>query len=48
MKLFSLLLLAALAGCASMPGESVLGTKPTYLESTTEAVPNAAALSHRI
>ena len=25
-----------------------MGTKPTYLESSTEAVPNAAALSHRI
>jgi DNA-binding beta-propeller fold protein YncE len=48
MKMTSLLLLAALAGCASIEGESVRGTKPTYLESTTEAVPNAAALSHRI
>lgn len=35
------------AGCAT-PGPQVLGTKPTYLETFTEAVPNAAALDNRI
>jgi DNA-binding beta-propeller fold protein YncE len=39
---------AALAGCASITDTSPLGSKPTYLESSTDAVPNAAALSHRI
>jgi DNA-binding beta-propeller fold protein YncE len=37
-----------LAGCASMSGAQVMGTQPTYLESPTEAVPNGAALTHRI
>ena len=43
-------LAAALAGCAA-PGESgstPMGIRPTYLESSTGQVPNAAALSHRI
>ena len=42
-------LLLALTACASVDdGSGVLGTRPTYLEATTEAVPNAAALTHRI
>ena len=40
--------MAALAGCATMDANQVMGTRPTYLESSTDAVPNAAALSHRI
>ncbi len=38
----------AVAGCASMGGNEVLGAKPTYLQSFSENVPNAAALTHRI
>lgn len=38
----------AFAGCVSVVSAQVLGTKPTYLESFTETVPNAAALSNRI
>ncbi|MDP3759875.1 MAG: hypothetical protein Q8R01_05085 [Ramlibacter sp.] len=38
----------ALAGCASIGGRPAMGTPPTYLESFTDAVPNAAALGHRI
>jgi hypothetical protein len=38
-----------LAGCASTaPGPQPLGTRPSYLAATTDAVPNAAALVHRI
>lgn len=37
--------LLALSGCA---GNAVRGDRPSYLEGTTEAVPNAAALTHRI
>src|SRR5690349_17652990 len=41
--------LMGLAGCGSLPGgNEAMGTKPTYLTAFTEAVPNAAALSHRI
>lgn len=43
------LLTMALAGCATtVPTPSALGTRPSYLASFTESVPNAAALSHRI
>lgn len=38
----------ALAGCAAPPTDRVLGTPPGYLAATTESVPNAAALRHRI
>lgn len=37
----------ALAGCAAMPAP-VTGTKPTYLETVTENVPNMAAIGRRI
>lgn len=37
-----------LAGCAAPGDGKVMGAKPTYLEFFTDAVPNAAALSHRI
>jgi hypothetical protein len=36
-----------LTGCA-IAGTPVLGTRPTYLEATTEVVPNMAALGRRI
>jgi hypothetical protein len=45
------LLLAAtvlLAGCATPGPSEALGARPTYLEQATHAVPNAAALRHRI
>ena len=43
------LLTLVLAGCATtVPTQSALGTRPSYLASFTESVPNAAALSHRI
>jgi len=48
MKSAWMMLVMALAGCASIGGDPAMGTKPTYLESFTDAVPNAAALSHRI
>src|SRR5512133_2868278 len=38
----------ALAGCASITSEGVLGTKPSYLDAPTNSVPNGAALTHRI
>lgn len=38
---------AALAGCAA-PGVGELGSRPSYLESVTAAVPNAGALRERI
>jgi DNA-binding beta-propeller fold protein YncE len=38
----------ALAGCASLGGDPVMGTPPTYLKASTDSVPNAAALSRRI
>jgi hypothetical protein len=37
-----------LAGCATVSGTQALGTRPTYLESVTESVPNGAALGRRI
>lgn len=38
-----------LAGCAAIGGGGkVMGTRPAYLQSITEAVPNAAALGDRI
>lgn len=46
------LLAAALAGCAAPGGGggggAPMGTRPGYLESSTDQVPNAAALAHRI
>lgn len=49
MKKTSLMaLVVALAGCASSAGAQVLGNKPSYLDSTTDSVPNADALTHRI
>ncbi|MFC5499786.1 hypothetical protein ACFPOE_19750 [Caenimonas terrae] len=39
---------AALAGCASDGGTAALGTAPGYLPALSDAVPNGAALSHRI
>src|SRR5688572_9651031 len=49
MKTTTALLIAAMAaaGCASTRS-TVMGTAPTYLSATTQDVPNAAALSHRI
>jgi DNA-binding beta-propeller fold protein YncE len=47
MKNALIVLTLALAGCAGM-GDPALGTRPTYLETPTVAVPNAAALTHRI
>jgi hypothetical protein len=47
MKKALMMLTIALAGCAGI-GDRTMGTRPTYLESFTEAVPNAAALTHRI
>ena len=39
----------ALAGCAALPAATQsMGSKPSYLDAFTEAVPNTAALSHRI
>jgi len=37
-----------LAACATPGTAPVLGTRPTYLQATTENVPNAAALANRI
>jgi hypothetical protein len=50
MRLAWMLTLAAVAvtACATGTSPSVLGAKPTYLEATTEAVPNIGALHHRI
>lgn len=44
----ALLAVLALAGCAVGSGGNAMGTPPTYLETFTEGVPNAAAVSHRI
>ena len=38
----------AVVACASSPVDPVGGTRPTYLETTTQEVPNAAALGRRI
>ncbi|MEO7548563.1 MAG: hypothetical protein ABIT82_09085 [Ramlibacter sp.] len=47
-----LMLLTALMGCAAPGGSgsssTPMGSKPGYLEASTDNVPNAAALSHRI
>ncbi len=50
MELSALLLAlaAVLAGCATPAPSQPLGVKPTYLDAVTEAIPNAAALRHRI
>src|SRR5262245_5814117 len=49
MKTRYLPLIIVLAGCAIVPGVSpILGTRPTYLETATDSVPNLAALSNRI
>jgi len=49
MKAAWLMAALALAGCASTGGgDAVMGTRPSYLEASTDNVPNAAALSHRI
>jgi DNA-binding beta-propeller fold protein YncE len=47
-KTWLLTALLALAGCAAIGTSSIMGTRPSYLESTTVGVPNAAALTHRI
>jgi hypothetical protein len=47
-KAWLVVVLMALAGCASTGGNQAMGTRPTYLEPSTDAIPNAAALSHRI
>ena len=36
----TLLLAAALAGCASLPGQTPMGTRPSYLQAVTADVPN--------
>ncbi len=41
-------LAVVLTGCAGIAPERVLGSRPAYLEATTESVPNAAALRHRM
>jgi DNA-binding beta-propeller fold protein YncE len=48
MKATWLLLAIALGGCAALNDQRAMGTPPTYLESLTDAVPNAEALGHRI
>lgn len=48
MKYAWIILAAALAGCASIGSDSPRGAKPSYLDSFTDAVPNAAALGNRI
>jgi DNA-binding beta-propeller fold protein YncE len=49
MKTFVVIAVAALSACATPPGAApVLGSRPAYLQATTENVPNAAALSNRI
>lgn len=41
-------LVIAVAGCAVTAGDQAMGAKPAYLEFSTDDVPNAAALGHRI
>ena len=48
MKPLTLLAAWALAGCATVPGEGVMGTKPSYLQEVSQQVPNGAALRQRI
>ena len=43
-----LLLLAVLTGCATPRADGILGTRPTYLESPSNDVPNLGALGNRI
>lgn len=43
-----LLAATVLAGCAGLGTKEVLGTRPSYLASTTESVPNAVALQRRM
>jgi len=43
-----LLLSTVLAGCAVPMTEGVLGTAPTYLDTSSRDVPNVGALGHRI
>jgi hypothetical protein len=38
----------ALAGCTSLGTSEPAGTRPTYLDAVSEAVPNAAAIAERI
>ncbi len=45
---WAMAMLMALAGCAAPGPQPAMGTRPSYLQATTDAVPNAAALSHRI
>src|SRR3569623_1942753 len=42
------LLAATLAGCATVPGDTAMGTKPSYLQTVSTDMPNGAALRHRI
>ncbi|MEO8930127.1 MAG: hypothetical protein ABI326_11620, partial [Caldimonas sp.] len=44
----SIVLLAVLTACATPSDDGILGTGPTYLDSPSRDVPNAAALGHRI
>jgi DNA-binding beta-propeller fold protein YncE len=46
--LFTLLLAAMLAACATVSGDAAMGTKPSYLQTVSRGVPNEAALHHRI
>lgn len=46
-KRWMALLVLAAAGCAAVGG-AILGSRPTYPASFTDAVPNGAALGHRI
>ena len=45
---FTPLLALVLVGCATVPGDAVMGTKPSYLQTVSGDVPNGAALHHRI
>ena len=47
-NLLMLLLAATLAGCATVPGDTAMGTKPSYLQTVSADMPNGAALRHRI
>ena len=47
-NLVTTLLAVVLAGCASVPGDAVMGTKPSYLQAVSRDVPNGAALHRRI
>jgi hypothetical protein len=45
---FMPLLAVVLVGCATVSGNAVMGTKPSYLQTVSRDVPNGAALHHRI